>query len=347
MRSLSSRRQRFTPQLESLEERQLLNGAPISASLSGSTLTVRGSQSNDNIQINDDGTHVQVFAFQPAGSSTSLGVFTNISNIVVDTRGGNDLVRYMIQGTNPLQIGQPGNVAINHNLTASLGSGNDRFEANVVATLQLPNVATTLSSLGSGSHLSMNVSGGAGDDVALFRAGIIGANSSLLFKFDGGAGNDNFTTQYGIPGVGQQANTSVRLVFTGDAGNDQAVVSVLGDLTSTSELSEDLEGGAGNDSIFSLFNQGNMDGSVDLFTDGGAGNDKIFADYEMGGFNSFGRINAVELGDGGNDDLTFIAHAHANPPSISALLNGGPGNDTAHFTGGATLKQIETAIPVP
>src|SRR4051794_31981896 len=102
----TNRRNRLVPQVEALESRQLLSGSPafvinrhpllgVTAQVRNGNLTIRGTDNNDRIQINDDGTRVHVFAVFPSGASyNDLGVFTNVRNINVDTRGGNDLVKY-------------------------------------------------------------------------------------------------------------------------------------------------------------------------------------------------------------------------------------------------------------
>src|SRR5690349_18788908 len=122
--SSKSRAARFRPGVESLEARELMTAAPlalpvihhlpvlgITAQQSGTTLSVRGSNFDDRIQINDDGTRVHVFGVFPSGSYVSLGVFTNVRTVVISTGLGNDRVTYDVLGTSPLNIGGAGNFA--------------------------------------------------------------------------------------------------------------------------------------------------------------------------------------------------------------------------------------------
>src|SRR5262249_44980704 len=152
----------------------------------------------DQIQINDDGTQVRVFA-----DGALKGSFFNVNKIVVDTKGGNDQVLYDMLGTDPINIGRAGpnpghvllplNVAVPRQLVADLGAGNAFFQASVVQSLTGPSpVPGPINSLGANSNLDIQVAGGTGNDSAFLRAGIIGTGSSLHFNFIGGQGGDAF-----------------------------------------------------------------------------------------------------------------------------------------------------------
>jgi hypothetical protein len=342
---------RRAPQVEALESRQLLSANVV---LSGGRLSITGTDQPDQIQINDDGTRVLVFA-----NGALKGTFFNVNNIVVNTKGGNDTVTYDILGTDPINIGRPGpnpgnptlplNVAVTRKLTADLGSGNDLFQANVVESLTGPGLPTTPSSLGANSNLDIEVKGGTGNDSALFRAGIIGTGSNVRFDFNGGQGGDAFNVIYGLPVAAQQANTNVLLDFQGGKGNDAAFVDVIGDLpAANSQTHINLLGGRGDDSLFAHYDNGIMNGFFQLLADGGPGKDRIIADFEMRPGSNLGEIDALVEGGTGNDDLTLIAHKQApgGATVVNGRIDGGPGTDTAHFTSGVAVSASEILVPV-
>jgi hypothetical protein len=346
------RRRRLLPQVEALESRQLLSA---SAGFTGGVLSVTGSDQPDRIQINDDGVRVLVFA-----DGALKGTFFNVNKIAVNTAGGNDQVVYDVLGTAPINIGRPGpnpghptqplNVAVTRTVVANLGSGNDLFQTNVVESLTGPGVvAAPISSLGANSNLDIQVKGGTGNDTALLRAGIIGTGSTLDFDFAGGKGGDAFNVIYGLPVAAQQANTNVRLSFSGGKGNDAAFVDVIGDLpAANSQTLITLNGGQGDDALFTHYDNGIMDGFFQLLADGGSGKDRIIADFEMRTFSNLGEIDAFVLGGTGNDDLTLIAHKQrpTDATVVNGRINGGPGTDTAHFTSTVAVAACEVLILV-
>src|SRR4051794_2278894 len=79
------------PQLEALEDRQLLNAT---LQVNGGVLNIQGTNQADHIQLNDNGRRVSVFT-----EGTLAGSFTNLNAIHVNTQGGNDKVSYNVQGT--------------------------------------------------------------------------------------------------------------------------------------------------------------------------------------------------------------------------------------------------------
>ena len=63
-------------------------------------LTVTGSDKADVIQINDNGSSVRVF-----DGITLKGTFAGVNSINVNTKAGNDSVRYEVQGDIPFIFG--------------------------------------------------------------------------------------------------------------------------------------------------------------------------------------------------------------------------------------------------
>lgn len=358
--SRNRRSNRVMPGFETLEGRQLMSVTPalaihnhlqpaVSATMGNinHTLLVRGSAFADQIHINDDGNHVHVFAIFGSGF-VSLGNFTGVEKVLIDTGGGNDTVTYNVKGTSPLDMNGPNNFANRHTVVAFLGAGNDTLTANVVDNLLLPGVATTIGSLGTGSNLAFSVNGSTGNDSASFRADIIGANSGVAFLADGSFGNDSYSAIYGDGTIAQQGNTNVRLKFTGGAGNDIGNVSVLGDLSTGTHVSADLEGGIGAD-VLSANYSGKLNGETNFFLTGDAGNDSLFTSALLGKFSSFGKFQAQVFGGLDSDILTAIVRKDdpASLTTTSAFLDGGFGFDTAQFNDVATLKSIEKIVNLP
>jgi hypothetical protein len=336
-----SRRNRTLPRFEALESRQVLSATVQQV---GGVLTVTGSDRPDLIQLNDNGSTVRVF-----DGITLKGTFAGVNLIDVNTKAGNDSVRYEVQGDIPLFPFGNRSVAVRRNLRVDLGAGNDFFETEVVRTLRPPQNVTTQSSLGLNSNLNVVVLGQSGFDNALFRANTIDAGAKLNFRFDGGLGADGYNVIYGLPVAAQQANTVVKLTFNGNGGDDAAFVKVTGDLPSNAQTIIDLEGGTGNDSLFVRYENGIEDGFISLLVNGGDGADRVIADFEMRAGSNLGEVNAHVNGDAGNDDLTLVGHKQipTNATQFNGFINGGTGTDTAHFTSTVAVGAVENLFPVP
>lgn len=150
----------YSPGLEMLEGRQLLDCAIAS---NGRTLAITGDEGPNVVEITDDGTgRVQ---------ATCDGLTkhaTRVSRIVVKTSGGDDVVRYRLEGDLSRRV----------NLVFDQGEGNDSLsgEATGVAIRR-------------GASIVASAKGGGGDDTieALFE-GVLDGTIRLLL--DGGTGDD-------------------------------------------------------------------------------------------------------------------------------------------------------------
>jgi hypothetical protein len=360
----SQRRNRYVPQFDHLEARALMSATPahlipgqhlilgVTAGFLPLTndLAIRGGDRADHILINDSGLNVSVYTIFPSGSFREVGTFRNVRTIFVNTNGGDDIVDYHVQATQTVLFGGPLNHAIRRTVQVSLGDGDDHFQALVAEPLLTPNIVAGVGNLGQYSSLGMKVYGGRGNDYMGFGAGLLGLSSGVALIGDGGTGDDTYDAFYGAFGQATQANAQTRFKFTGGGGNDTALISVFGSMTSGSTLSTDLEGGTGQDNFAVNYHLGSMNGSANVFLAGDDNADHLSVDFELDRFSSFGRISASLFGDAGDDDLTFIAHKK-NPHSgttVSANLTGGSGFDTAHFTSGpVTISQIESTNLVP
>jgi hypothetical protein len=104
-------------------------------------------------------------------------------------------------------------------------------------------------------------------------------------------------------------------------------------------LSFHVQGGDRNDLIGLLMGDPNEvgdpnlmpTGSLDVLLAGGGGNDVLSAKLCLDPA-SMGRVTARVLGGAGNDDLTLDIYGVGDPDELRALIDGGPGRNTAHFT---------------
>jgi hypothetical protein len=164
---------------------------------------------------------------------------------------------------------------------------------------------------------------------------------------NGGAGNDYYSAVYGVPVAAQQANTVTRFSFFGDIGDDQGVVSIIGSLPSNAQTYVDLEGQAGNDALYTLYQNGIMNGYVQLKMFGGTGNDILSTDFEMRTFSNLGTVDAYLYGGDGNDYLYAVFHKQrpADATRVNAFAIGEAGFDTIRYTPGVAVSG-EVLIPV-
>lgn len=220
-RGASNRKNRSNNQsgrfIESLEGRQLLAG--VTATLSGTVLTVTGRTKADNITITEASSNVVVKAGNnQIGSFASSGV----KSIIVNADKGNDIVTLSLTTAATL-------------VTVSGGTGNDTLTGSVGADVIKGNGGND-SILGAAGNDSLQgndgndtVDAGLGDDNIVGGGG----NDSLL-GFDG---NDT------IDGSGGNDN------LDGGIGNDSLLGGGGVDLLTGGEGNDTLRGGAGRDTV--------------------------------------------------------------------------------------------------
>ena len=74
--------------------------------------------------------------------------------------------------------------------------------------------------------------------------------------------------------------------------------------------------------------------------DGGEGIDRVAGEMNFSAIR-LGHVNARVLGSGGNDDLTLNIFGVDNPDLLDALIDGGAGTDTAHYTANVLVIRCE------
>jgi hypothetical protein len=215
---------------DTLENRQML-AADVSV-VGGDSLRITGDSADDTIAVSTNaGGTVTV-----NGISTGL---TQLKNLSISTRGGNDTVTVNGSGANALQVtgrttirlGSSGanvlNIGGQHNTLRIVGGGqNDR----VYATQQIRNAATNVSLKGGNDQFSFDVGmmTNAGDasrvDLARFIAGL---SSGQPPKFNVNLGGGNDLVSFSNAGSGQTTSiptselsrTDAEILFAGATVN--------------------------------------------------------------------------------------------------------------------------------
>jgi len=277
---------------ETLEWRRLL-----SSTLANGLLTVTGTSANDTISLSVSGSSIKV---SQTGSADKTFSNASVQKILVNALGGSDKVTLGSTITKPTTLnGGSGND------TVTGGGGNDIVDG------------------GDGND---QLHGGAGKDALTGDAG----NDVL----DGGTGDDFLSGGAGSDTVdysSRSASVSARLqtaaaptVVTGSGGVSGEKDSYIG--------CETLRGGSGNDGL-SYVAMADQNGQLPLVLDGGPGNDSIFSFAQPGGLLKTPAI-VTEMGGAGNDQLSFA--------DIETKLFGGSGNDSLEPDGDAVAEGFLT-----
>jgi hypothetical protein len=219
----SPRAASFVPRVETLEDRRLL-AATVTAAADG-TLMIHGGAENDRVRIFDNGTAaVDNVVVDVNGRMMSPEV--TVTHIIVKTGSGNDTVTYNLNG--PLVA------STSRNLFVDLGPGVNSFGArlrggllarsglsmNVRGGTNLSNIgvkATGNFQIATGATLNLILAGGsAGPDI--INADYLGQLIGRINLFaEGGAGNDLINSQITVT-PGSTGNVSAQLF--GELGND-------------------------------------------------------------------------------------------------------------------------------
>jgi hypothetical protein len=160
---------RFTPQLEQLDDRLVPS---CTWAEEGTTLTITGNSTANDIQITDDGTTLTITC-----DGEDVPVSDGITDVVVLAGNGNDTVTY--------DLTTDGAAAVTRSLFVKLGNGWDTFDGTVTGDLA------------DGSELDVEVRGWNGKDTLGFAAdGDVGAGSTLSVLLAGGNGKDVIDASY-------------------------------------------------------------------------------------------------------------------------------------------------------
>ena len=336
--------------IEALEVRKYLS-ATMTVINSGHTLNVVGDSGDNIIDIVQDDRGIHVTADRGLTQN-----FTGIDSILVQTGYGNDDVR-VIYGFNP-QPDPPGNQLRSLNLRVSLGSGDDKFAADVQTGAR---------------SILLGVDGGTGNDVVTFKsvvdpnvrpAGVIDPNvrSTMLYAnlgdgndtFDGdlqfppdpcrlvvmgGGGADSINALIGLLSNATpagDANGSIDLSLNGGDGNDN-IQCAARNVNLNGRVTIDLQGGAGSDIVQQSLETVRVNAGLDLVASGGIGDDSVMlsgvaASQTAAAFTptliANSRVSFNFRGDLGNDRLTGLLQPCITPAgTLDMIFEGGAGND--------------------
>jgi Ca2+-binding RTX toxin-like protein len=320
----------------------VLTPGPASINVDGGegsdTTTYNGTAAADSIGIANNGTAVATF---PVGSSSSsLQNTTNVENLVVNGRGGDDSI-----------TGQNGIASLAH-LTLNGGGGND--------TLGGGDGADTLS----GGNGNDTLDPGRGDDVAL------GGGGNDTFVWSPGDGSDTLEGQGGTDAMdfhGSAANEQIDVSANGSRVRlFRNVASITMDLNGIEALNLDTLGGTdrvnvhpltGTDLATANINLLGFDGTPDQAADnvnvigtdgadnavvgGTAGVDKVTGLGETVNVSGADALDGVGVDTLGGDDT--ITNSVLTPGPASVNVDGGEGSDTSTYNGTAAADSIGIA----
>jgi hypothetical protein len=225
-------------QLEALNDR--IVPAVTFAEVNG-TLTVTGDQRANDIEITDDGTASGVTV---TVGDTEYHPTQQISQVVVDSRGGSDTVSYNLTGD---YVGTMRTVQV------FLGNGKDTFTADLGHAID------------SASIFALRVVGGNGkDSLTVDASGNVAGQ--LTVSLEGGNGMDDLSFNF----TGELTGT-LRAVADGGNGKDTIDYHVSAADTSTGTVFAQVFGGNGKDTLGLAVEGGTL--SVDATVDGGHGKD--------------------------------------------------------------------------
>jgi hypothetical protein len=357
MKRLQSRqRVRFTPTVEALEDRSLLN-ASATAPVPGTGQVVTTGAVN-TVEITDDGQLVRVFS-----DNGLVGVFSEGTAVTVTTNnpGSRNNIFYVLQG-----VPASGQGPILHsNLFVNFGFGPGSLFVSVVSFVPsgpggpvsgLDNFSsvqiTTITTPPPPRHFGFGFF--AGTTQESLNVGSIGLGASLNMMDFGGAGNNSFTAN--LSGL-QEAGSKVSLSFFGGGGHGRASVIDTQDIAGSSLESGQpaagtfigLDGGSGND-VDGVLYTGLLLGGLAVIENGGGGpgNDNIGLTYGIAA-GSPGSLFSAQKGGPGNDILLHsirVAPGNAFPDILQASTDGGPGGFDHAFIGPLNVVRLSNVEEV-
>jgi hypothetical protein len=288
-RSKLSRRQKWFSLSERLEDRLCMAANVIAMS---GVLYVTGDETANTIAISYDGQGGTTASVSTA-STPVTGAGGDIRRIVIDARGGDDVVTFDLSDELARAL------AVN----ATLGRGNDD------ATFDLSAGITD-------ARLLLNVLGGDGDDTVTADVGTL-TDSHLVINATLGRGDDTFDAAISGSLVGR--STAV-INSDGLDGIDRLTLDAIGlAIAEQSTLASRLDGGARTDTV-AIDYSGQLDGKLGVLATGASGSDTIEVNLTSAE-QSTGRLGTVVSGGRGNDNLTLNVVDNSGGSTGSTLRN--------------------------
>lgn len=314
--------------VEALEDRNLMAVA-VQLVDRGSTLRLTGDTAAEWISIHQDDAlntlSVQWGVINSTANTTPPPVqeFTSssIKRIVVNTRGGNDNVTYVVDGLNYTNA---------KNISIDTSAGNDTVMIDFGGQLYVP-LATdgsddpdvimpeppynwpTPTPLEVQTTLNVSVQTGAGNDSVDAIFGHL--QKGMSYRSVGGTGNDSLSTS--LAGV-VSAGRTVVITQDGGVGNDHLAFNQdANSIEAGARLSVVQRGGAGNDQI-DLQSFGLIQGTLLVNQAGNTGNDKL-STIVNASWPSTGIVRARALGETSNDQMVVGIKRNTDIPPYVVL----------------------------
>jgi hypothetical protein len=182
---------RFTPRIEALEERSLLD-----ATFVGDVIKTTGAV--NHVLITDNGTTISVFSDHGFLGSRAEGTALTVK--AGKASSTNDVEYALLGSTDPNAANA---TTIIGNLTVNFGTGKGQLRTEVVATLpQVIDAPIAVSNLGAGSNVHVTANSSRGNTEATVFCNSLATGAAVNVSDVDHGGNDSFSAFLGVPLVG-------------------------------------------------------------------------------------------------------------------------------------------------
>jgi hypothetical protein len=334
MSLLQSRQQRsrFSPQVEGLEDRFLLN-----ATLLGNVIKTTGAV--NHVLITDNGTTISVFSDSGLVGTRAEGTPLTL---IAGKKGSTNFVEYYLLGsTDP---NAPSATTLVSSLTVNFGTGNGQLLTNVVASL--PTVFGSpvfASNLGMGSNVQVAVTSSRGNTQDTMICNAIGTGASLSDVDHGGKGNDAFNAFF--PPSTESTGASVNLAFFGGKGNNSTDIDDGQDISAgaSTTINVSSHGSHTNRQDLLVGYIGQLRGSLTVQDAAGPGTGNVVGLFFTLNTGSSGTLISSAKTGPGPATVTDTVHkvTATDTPTVLETAQGiGKGAKTLKFTNGSTTGSV-------
>jgi hypothetical protein len=326
------RRSRFSPQVEVLEGRFLLN-----ATLTGNAIKTTGAV--NHVLITDSGTTISVFSDNGLVGTRAEGTPLTL---IAGKKGSSNFVEYYLLGsTNP---NAPSATTLDSTLTVNFGTGNGQLLTNMVASLPTmfggPVFASNLG-MGSNVHVAATSSRGNTQDTLICNA--LGNGASLSDVDHGGKGNDIFDAFF--PPSTESGGASVNLAFFGGKGNNSTDIDDGQDINAgaSTTINVSSHGGLTNREDLPVGYIGQLQGSLSVDDNAGRGTGNVIGLFFTLNPGSSGALTSSAKTGPGPATVTDTVHkvTATDTPTVFETAQGiGKGAKTLKSTNGSTTGSV-------
>jgi hypothetical protein len=301
---------RFPLHLEALEDRT----CPTSLSLSGTTLTITGTPTDNTVVVRDQGNgNVTAYLETAQGKMINTLSARGVQTITINSIKANEVVDYTLAG--------PLTTSYAHTLNIATGSGKNEVNLNLAAGF-------------ANSTFNLNLQTGTGTDVIDAVFGGI-ANSHVNANVLLGTDQANVAVQMmgGIKGI-----SVFNVNEKGGSGVDSLAFAMNGTIASGAAVNVALTGGTRSDTMNTSYT-GLLAGKLSLVTTDGSGGDKDTSNVIVASTSTGTLVDHLVAGPSG-DVLNMTLQDTAKLKSLSAAILGRSGLDVAIVS-----KRIQVSTP--